>query len=121
MSLVLPQVVAAVFPLIVDVSGVATGGGWTLAAMVVGWTTPSRSYSCFFLPPQLGPCPRWWLDRLRLLALRVGLWEMTSGLSPYSALSLVRQRIHAVRQSTRLSGRISHYFLVSSCCLRIQR
>ena len=27
-------------------------------------------------------------------------------LSPYSALSLVQQRIHAVRQSTRLSGRI---------------
>ena len=42
--------------------------------------------------------------------LVVFLWEMTSGLSPYSALSLVRQRIHAVRQSTRLSGRISHYF-----------
>ena len=41
---------------------------------------------------------------------RVGLWEMTSGLSPYSALSLVRQRIHAVRQSTGLSGIISHYF-----------
>ena len=36
--------------------------------------------------------------------------QMTSRLSPYSALSLVRQRIHAVRQSTRLSGRISHYF-----------
>ena len=36
-----------------------------------------------------------------------GLREMTSCLSPYSALSLVRQRIHAVRQSTRLSGRIS--------------
>ena len=35
---------------------------------------------------------------------RVFLWEMTSGLSPYSALSLVRQRIHALRQSTRLSG-----------------
>ena len=33
-----------------------------------------------------------------------GLLEMTSGLSPYSALSLVRQRIHAVRQSTSLSG-----------------
>ena len=33
-----------------------------------------------------------------------GLREMTSGLSPYSALSLVRQRIHALRQSTRLSG-----------------
>ena len=33
---------------------------------------------------------------------------MTSRLSPYSALSLVRQRIQAVRQSTRLSGRISH-------------
>ena len=28
---------------------------------------------------------------------------MTSGLSLYSALSLVRQRIHAVRQFTRLS------------------
>ena len=28
--------------------------------------------------------------------------------SPYSTLSLVRQWIHAVRQSTRLSGRISH-------------
>ena len=41
-----------------------------------------------------------------------GLWEMTAGLSPYSALSLVRQRIHAVRQSTRLSGRISHVFHV---------
>ena len=40
----------------------------------------------------------------------VFLWEMTSGLSPYSALSLVRQRIHALRQSTRLSGRFSHYF-----------
>ena len=36
-----------------------------------------------------------------------GLWEMTSRLSPYSALSLVRQRIHVWRQSTRLSGRIS--------------
>ena len=36
--------------------------------------------------------------------------EITSGLSPYSALSLVRQRIHAVRQSTRLSEIISHYF-----------
>ena len=36
------------------------------------------------------------------LALRVGLWEMTSGLSPYSALSLVRQRIHAVRLSMEL-------------------
>ena len=32
-------------------------------------------------------------------------------LSPYSALSLVRQRIHAVRQSTWLSGSVSHYFL----------
>ena len=38
---------------------------------------------------------------------RVGLWEMTSRLSPYSALSLVRQRIHVWRQSMRLSGRIS--------------
>ena len=28
---------------------------------------------------------------------RVFLWEMTSGLSPYSALSLVRQRIHGQR------------------------
>ena len=46
---------------------------------------------------------------VQLLAVeRVGLWEMTSGLSPYSALRLVQQRIHAVRQSTRLSGRISH-------------
>ena len=33
-----------------------------------------------------------------------GLWEMSSRLSPYSALSLVRQWIHAVRQYTRLSG-----------------
>ena len=31
--------------------------------------------------------------------LLVFLWEMTSGLSPYSVLSLVRQRIHALRQS----------------------
>ena len=42
------------------------------------------------------------------LALRVGVWEMTSGLSPYSPLRLVRQLLHAVRQSARLSGRISH-------------
>ena len=35
-----------------------------------------------------------------------GLREMTSGLSPYSSLSLVRQRIHALRQSTRLSGSV---------------
>ena len=28
------------------------------------------------------------------LALRIGVWEMTSGLSPYSALRLVRQLIH---------------------------
>ena len=40
---------------------------------------------------------------------RVFLWEMTSGLSPYSALSLVRQRLRAVRQSTWLSERISHF------------
>ena len=52
------------------------------------------------------------------LALRVFLWEMTSGLSPYSALSLVRQRIHAVRQSTSLYGRISH-FLVSGRRLHV--
>ena len=39
----------------------------------------------------------------------VGLWEMTSGLSPYSALSLVRQRLPAVRQSTWLPERISHF------------
>ena len=31
--------------------------------------------------------------------LLVFLWKMTSGLSPYSVLSLVRQRIHALRQS----------------------
>ena len=31
---------------------------------------------------------------------------MTSCLSPYSARSLVRQRIHALRQSTRLSGSV---------------
>ena len=31
-----------------------------------------------------------------------GFWEMTSCLSAYSALSLVRQRIHALRQSTEL-------------------
>ena len=31
--------------------------------------------------------------------LLVFLWVMTSGLSPYSVLSLVRQRIHALRQS----------------------
>ena len=30
------------------------------------------------------------------------LWETTSCLSPYSALSLVRSRIHALRQSTEL-------------------
>ena len=40
----------------------------------------------------------------------LALWEMTSGLSPYSALRFILQRIHAVRQSTRLSGRFSHYF-----------
>ena len=49
---------------------------------------------------------------------RVFLWEMTSGLSPYSALSLVRQRIHAVRQSTWLSERISH-LLVSGRRLHV--
>ena len=38
--------------------------------------------------------------------LVVVLWEMTSGLSPYSALSLVRHRIHALRQSMRLSGSV---------------
>ena len=31
---------------------------------------------------------------------------MTFGLSPYSVLRLVRQRIHALRQSTRLSGSV---------------
>ena len=33
---------------------------------------------------------------------RVGLWEMTSGLSPYSALSLVRQRRHVLCSSFSL-------------------
>ena len=42
-----------------------------------------------------------------------GVWEMTSGLSPYSVLILVRQRIHVGRQSARLSGR-GHAFLVVS-------
>ena len=50
-----------------------------------------------------------------------GFLEMTSGLSPYSALSLVQLWIHALRQSTRLLK-----FLTFSCsgglwCLRIQR
>ena len=56
------------------------------------------------------------------------LWEMTPCMSPCSALSLVRQRIHALRQSTELfeeaqtilreSGLGSPY---SSLCLVQQR
>ena len=48
-----------------------------------------------------------------------GFWEMTSCLSPYSALSLVRQRIHALRQSTELvvSSHIFHvgFWEMTSC------
>ena len=62
-----------------------------------------------------------------ILALRQSTWligrfsRSSPGLSPYSALSLVRQRIHAVRQFTRLSGRISHFFSCFPLVLRIQR
>ena len=41
-------------------------------------------------------------------------WEMTSGLSPFSSLSLVRQRIHALRQSTRLSFFLGDDFTIVS-------
>ena len=63
----------------------------------------------------------------KLIFLR-GYGEMTSCLSPYSVLSLVRQRIHALRQSTELFGE-SHTFLrdgrlgllYSALCLVQQR
>ena len=57
---------------------------------------------------------------------RGGLWEMTSGLSPYSVLSLVRQRTHALRQSPELFEE-AHIFStwclweMTQDCLRIQR
>ena len=40
-----------------------------------------------------------------------GFWETTSCSSPYSALSLVLQRIHALRQSTELLLKLTY-----SCC-----
>ena len=43
---------------------------------------------------------------------RGGLWEMTSRLSPYSALSLVRFWIHALRQSTELVKDCACLFVV---------
>ena len=48
-----------------------------------------------------------WRQSMRLFgrisrSSRGGLWEMTSRLSPYSALSLVRFWIHALRQSAEL-------------------
>ena len=39
---------------------------------------------------------------------QVVMVQMTSGLSPYSALSLVRQRIHALRQPTELIKKPTH-------------
>ena len=40
---------------------------------------------------------------------RGGLWEMTSCLFPYPALSLVRQRIHALRQSAELLKKLTYF------------
>ena len=39
---------------------------------------------------------------MRCVTISRGFREMSSCLSPFSALSLVRQRIHALRQSTEL-------------------
>ena len=72
---------------------------WTLRPRVAG--TPG------FLTPRCSATPIGCNrdgSSTRLSGCLVFLWVMTSGLSPYSALSLVRQRIHALRQSTRLSG-----------------
>ena len=40
------------------------------------------------------------------------LWEMTSCRSPYSALSLVRQRIHALRKSMELLNKLTYFYVV---------
>ena len=49
------------------------------------------------------------LDMPVVVQRQVLMVQMTSGLSPFSALSLVRQRIHALRQSTELFE-VAHIF-----------
>ena len=53
-----------------------------------------------FISPSWAEAVPW--SRLFVGQWVVFLWEMTSCLSPYSALSLVRLRIHALRKSTEL-------------------